>query len=216
MKLGLLGGTFNPLHSAHLRLAEEMREALGLERVLFVVAGDPPLKRGGVAEAKHRLAMVELAIGANPAFEVSDLELRRAGPSYTIDTLRELRARQPGASLWFLCGADALRELESWREPAQLFELASFGVATRPGEPHQLRTLLPASLAGPFREGAHGLVHSSGNELRTIALTPLAISASDVRSRLANGRSVRYLVPDEVIAYIEKHRLYRVEASEDE
>ena len=209
MNVGVLGGTFNPIHIAHLRLAEEMREALSLERVLLVPAGDPPLKRSGIAKAEHRLEMALRATASNPALEVCDLEIRRAGPSYSVDTLAELHARMPKAQLWFLVGADTLRDLEAWREPSRLFALAHFAVATRPGHEQPLRELLPASLARAFRDGPRGLVHESGNELRQIPFTPLAISASDVRGRVARGASIRYLVPDEVIEYIGKHHLYR-------
>lgn len=209
MNVGVLGGTFNPIHIAHLRLAEEMREALSLERVLLVPAGDPPLKRSGIAPANHRLEMAKRAAATNPALEVCDLEIRRSGPSYTVDTLAELRERMSGAALWFLVGADTLRELEAWREPARLFELAHFAVATRPGHDRPLRELLPGSLARAFRDGPRGLVHASGNELRSIPFTPLSISASEVRRRVACGASIRYLVPDEVIEYIGKHHLYR-------
>ncbi|MEX2204858.1 MAG: nicotinate-nucleotide adenylyltransferase [Myxococcota bacterium] len=209
MNVGVLGGTFNPIHIAHLRLAEEMREALSLERVLLVPAGDPPLKRCDIAAASHRLEMVKRAAASNPALEVCELELRRPGPSYSVDTLAELRASRPGDRLWFLVGADTLRDLEAWREPARLFTLAHFAVATRPGHALPLRELLPASLSAAFRDGPRGLVHESGNELRTIPFTPLAISASDVRRRVASGASIRYLVPDEVIEYIGKHHLYR-------
>ena len=209
MNVGVLGGTFNPIHIAHLRLAEEMREALSLERVLLVPAGDPPLKRSGIAAANHRLEMVKRASASNPALEVCDLELRRAGPSYSVDTLSELRSSRPDQALWFLVGADTLGDLESWREPARLFTLAHFAVATRPGHAKPLRELLPAGLARAFRDGPRGLVHESGNELRAIPFTALAISASDVRRRVACGASIRYLVPDEVIEYIGKHHLYR-------
>ncbi len=209
MNVGVLGGTFNPIHLAHLRLAEEMREALSLERVLLVPAGDPPLKRLGIAPAVHRLEMARRASASNPALEVCDLEVRRAGPSYSVDTLAELRARNPSDALWFLLGADTLRDLEAWREPSLLFSLAHFAVATRPGHDRALRELLPAPLARAFRDGPRGLVHASGNELRALPFTPLAISASDVRRRVACGVSIRYLVPDEVIEYIGKHHLYR-------
>jgi len=209
VNVGVLGGTFNPIHIAHLRLAEEMREALSLERVLLVPAGDPPLKRSGIAAANHRLEMVKRASASNPALEVCDLELRRAGPSYSVDTLSELRARRPDQQLFFLVGADTLRDLESWREPARLFTLAHFAVATRPVHAQPLRELLPAGLARAFRDGPRGLVHESGYELRAIPFTALAISASDVRRRVACGASIRYLVPDEVIEYIGKHHLYR-------
>jgi nicotinate-nucleotide adenylyltransferase len=209
VNVGVLGGTFNPIHLAHLRLAEEMREALALSRVILVPAGDPPLKRAGVAPAELRLDMVRRAAASNPSLEVSDLEVRRSGPSYTVDTLAELGRRIPGARLWFLVGADTLRDLESWQEPARLFELASFAVATRPGQPADLRALLPAALARPFLEGPDGLVHPSGHEIRSIPFTPLAISASDIRRRVARGASLRYLVPDEVIELITKHHLYQ-------
>lgn len=213
MKLGVLGGTFNPVHNAHLRLAEELRETLELERVLLVPAGDPPLKRRGVAPAHHRLEMLRRAVASNALLEVDELELRRRGPSYTVDTLAELSARWPGAELWFLVGADTLGELESWREPERLFALASFAVATRPGYARGLRQLLPPRLGAAFRDGASGLgyeslVHASGHELRAVPFTPLEISARDVRARCARGASIRYLVPDEVREYIAKHHLY--------
>lgn len=216
MKLGVLGGTFNPIHLAHLRLAEELRETLELDRVLLIPAGEPALKHSGLAPAAHRLEMVRRASASNPALEVDDLELRRAGPSYTVDTLRALRERSPSAQLWFLVGADTLPELAAWREPERLFELANFAVATRPGYAARLRELLPRALAAPFRDGPSGLVHTSGNELRAVAFTPLEISASDIRRRAARGGSIRYLVPDEVREYIAKHHLYQDEPKERE
>ncbi|MFI5314749.1 MAG: nicotinate-nucleotide adenylyltransferase [Myxococcota bacterium] len=216
MKLGVLGGTFNPIHFAHLRLAEELRETLGLDRVLLVPAGEPALKHAGLAAAAHRLEMARRASASNPALEVDDLEFHRAGPSYTVDTLRALRARNPSADLWFLVGADTLPELESWREPARLFELANFAVATRPGYSARLRELLPRALSAAFRDAAKGLVHASGNELRAVPFTPLEISASDIRRRTARGESIRYLVPDEVREYIAKHHLYQEETDERE
>ena len=209
MNIGILGGTFNPIHLAHLRLAEEMREALALERVLLVPAGDPPLKTRDIASADHRLELARLASASNPALEVCDLEVRRTGPSYSVDTVARLRVLMPSAELWFIVGADTLRDLEAWREPERLFSLAHFAVATRLGHPGSLRDLLPASLARAFRDGPRGLLHVSGNELRQIPFTPLAISASDIRRRIARGASIRYLVPDEVIEYIRKQHLYQ-------
>ena len=210
MTLGVLGGTFNPIHCAHLRLAEEMREALGLERVLFVPAAQPPLKASGVAPAVDRLEMTRLAVAGNPAFETAELEIERTGPSYTTDTLRELRLRQPGERLWFILGSDAMADLGQWHDAAALFELASFAVAERPGsEGRSARELLPTALARSFEDGAGGLLHPSGNELRVVPSTPMAVSASDIRRRVARGSSIRYLVPDAVACYIEKHDLYR-------
>ncbi len=206
---GILGGTFNPLHNAHLRLAEVAREALDLAVVLFVPAGDPPLKRAGIAPATDRLEMVRSATASNGNFEVSDLEVRREGPSYTADTLRELSRRFPGDPLWFILGSDAMAGIDRWAEPAALFGLANFAVVERTGWNGSPRELLPASLATAFRDGPHGLTHDSGNELRTLEFAPLGISASDIRERVARRASIRYLVTDEVIDYIEKHQLYR-------
>jgi nicotinate-nucleotide adenylyltransferase len=216
VKLGVLGGTFNPIHLAHLRLCEELRETLGLSRVLLVPAGEPAIKRADVAPAAQRLEMVRRAAASNAALEVDDLELRRTGPSYTVDTLAALRAKHPGAELWFLVGADTLPELESWHEPARLFELANFAVATRPGYAARLRDLLPSALAAPFRETATGLVHTSGNELRALRFTALEISGTEIRRRVGRGESIRYLVPDEVREYIAKHRLYSPHTQERE
>ncbi len=208
MSLGVLGGTFNPIHYAHLRLAETARESLGLSRVLFVPAARPALKQRDVAPAPDRLEMVRLATASNPAFEVLDLELARAGTSYTIDTLRELRERYPGERLWFIVGGDALRELDQWREPEALFALASFAVAARAGGPEAPEALLPQSLAPQFSRGPEGLRHDAGGELRALSFPALEISASDIRRRIARGASIRYLVPDAVADYIAKHELY--------
>ena len=212
MNLGVFGGTFDPVHQAHLRLAEEMRECLGLTQVLLVPAARSPLKPESTASPTQRLEMLELATATHPAFAVLDLELSRAGPSYTVDTLRAIGARHRGARLWFLLGSDAVRELDRWREPEALFELASLAIAPRPGSAGaHPRELLPATLAAGFRDGPDGLVHTSGHEIRVIPFAPLGISASDIRRRVARGASIRYLVPDLVVDYIRKHRLYEPE-----
>jgi nicotinate-nucleotide adenylyltransferase len=209
---GILGGTFNPVHVAHLRLAEAAREALGLARVCFVPACVPPLKTEGLASAEDRLEMVRLATASNAGFEVLDLELRRAGPSYSVDTLEALRSQYPRDSFWFLIGSDALRELELWQRPDELLKLTSLGVICRPGSEAPLEELLPSRFRAQFHAGARGLEHDSGNELRTIPFPALEISASEIRQRRASGHSIRYLVPDAVLDYIEKHGLYREEA----
>jgi len=207
--LGILGGTFNPVHLAHLRLAEVARETLDLDAVCFIPAAQPPLKPAGVAPAAARLEMVALATASNPNFQVLDLELERSGPSYTVDTLEALRALAPERPLWFLLGSDALVDLESWHRPERLFELAHFGVAARDGDERPLDELLPRRLAAAFDRGPHGLVHrATGHEIRKFPFSALAISASDIRARVASGRSIRYLVPEGVIEYINKHGLY--------
>jgi nicotinate-nucleotide adenylyltransferase len=209
VRLGVFGGTFNPIHLAHLRLAEEAREALELDRVLFVPAGDPPLKAEQLAPARDRMAMVRLATAPHPAFEASELEIGRAGKSYTADTLEEIARERPDASLWFLLGADALADFERWHAPERIFAAASLGVAPRPDQaPGELTFVLPPRLRPLFRPGPRGLEHASGHEIRWIPLAPLAIAASDLRRRLARGASIRYLVPDPVLEYLAKHHLY--------
>jgi len=205
---GILGGTFNPIHCAHLRLAEVAREALGLARIAFIPASQPPLKHRDVAPASDRLAMVERAIANNPAFEVLRLELERQGPSYSVDTLRELRRSRGAERFWFILGSDALRELHLWHEPAAFLELTSIAVAARPGSEAPLEELLPESLRGQFRRGEQGLVHDSGQEIRQIPFAPLEVSASEIRRLHSRNRSIRYLVPDPVLDYIEKRGLY--------
>ncbi len=187
--IGILGGTFDPIHLAHLRSAEEAREALALERVLFVPAAEPPWKRGRAAPFADRLEMVRLALAPNPAFEACEIEGERPGPSYTVDTLRELARRLPGRRLWFILGADAFAEIGSWHRASELYGLAGFCVVARPG----------FEVAAP----------APGCEVRVLRGTLLEISASDVRARAARRASLRYLVPDAVIDYIDKHHLYR-------
>ena len=210
MSLGILGGTFNPIHRAHLRLGEVARIELGLARVLFVVAGDPPLKRSQVAPAHHRLAMVALALAHQAHFEVSDLELRRAGRSYTVDTLSALRRQHPGEALWFLLGADSLAQLDEWYAPERLFELASFAVVQRPGTAAGLEVLVPRRLAEGFEPETDACWrHRSGHELRVLPFDPLDVSATEVRRRVMRGRPIDDLVPQEVAAYIAEHQLYQ-------
>lgn len=208
MNLGVFGGTFNPVHVAHLRVAEEVREALGLERILWIPSADPPHKRSELAPAPHRLEMVRIATASNPTFEVLDLELAREGRSYTVDTLSDLHRRFPDRRLWFLIGADALDEIQSWHDPERLFALASFAVFDRPGSGRAPLEQRLGPLGARFRRGALGLEHPCGTELREVAVSQLEVSASDLRRRIARGASVRYLIPDAVLDYIRKHRLY--------
>jgi nicotinate-nucleotide adenylyltransferase len=204
LRVGILGGTFDPVHYGHLVIAEQVREALALDRVLFVPAARPPHKLDEpVTPAADRSAMVALAIAGNPAFAMSDIELRRDGPSYTVDTLRELTdeaARQGVArDLYFILSVEALADITTWHEAARLFELARMAVVPRPGAPLPDAAGLEAMLPG----GAPW-----ASRVECIDTVPLAHSASDVRERAASGRSIRYLVPPAVEAYIREHRLY--------
>lgn len=200
--VGVLGGTFDPIHVGHLSIAEEAREALGLERVLVIPAADPPHKPDhAVTEARHRVAMAERAVAGNPAFEVSRIELDRAGPSYSVDTLAELLAA--GATdLWFIMSAEALAELPGWHRPDRILELCRLAVLPRAGSP-------PLDIAWVR-------ARFPGREDRVVFLPGplLPISGSVVRSRVAAGRSIRYLVPDPVARYIADHALYRQPAPE--
>ena len=199
--LGILGGTFDPIHHGHLAIAEEAREALGLERILFVPTRSPVHKPGRpVGAAEDRLAMVGLAIADNPTFAVSRIEVDRDGPSYTVDTLERLdaEAREDGREpdLTFILSAEAYADLPTWHRPERILELCRMAVVPRPGagrpDPPTMERLVP---------GAAG---------RTIVIDGplLGVSGSAVRSRIAAGRSIRYLVPAAVIAYIGDHALY--------
>ncbi len=212
MRLGILGGTFDPIHVAHLRVAEEVREARALDRVLFVPSADPPHKQH-FAAARDRLEMVERAIRSHSNFEAEPMEFARPGPSYTADTLAELADRHAEAELWFIVGTDQVRVLDTWSRPDQVLERANLAVVQRPGEKWApLGELLPASLRGSFTAEDDATVerlrHASGSELRRVPITPLEVSSSELRAKIARGESVRYLIPDSVREWIEARGLY--------
>jgi nicotinate-nucleotide adenylyltransferase len=211
-RLGVFGGTFDPIHLAHLRCAEEAREQLALDRVLFIPSASPPHKGGrAVAPARDRLAMVRGAVAGNPGFAVSSMELERPGRSYTVDTLRELRARLPDTRLVLLVGLDAFREIGTWKEYESLFALADVAVLARPRHrSSNLRALLPFAARGWFCYSANRsrLEHRSGNQVIFLDVTALDISATAIRQRAAKGRTIRYLVPPSVERYVSDHRLY--------
>jgi nicotinate-nucleotide adenylyltransferase len=204
-RVGILGGTFDPIHYGHLVIAEQVRQALQLDRVVFVPAPRPPHKLDDeLATAADRAAMVELAIADNPSFAPSDIELGRDGPSYTADTVAELagEAARQGVEreLFFILSAEAFAELQSWHDPARVLESARLAVVSRPGWPLPSRARIEAIVPG-------GAV--SADRVECIETLPLANSSSDVRARVAAGKSIRYLVPPAVEAYIRDHRLYR-------
>jgi len=190
MRLGLFGGSFDPVHLGHLLAASEAADRLNLARVEFVTAARPPHKRP-VAPPEARHEMVVLAVGKDERFYPSRLELDRPGTSYTVDTLREARKRWPEAELYFITGADAYRELATWKEPEEMFRLAKMVAVTRPG--YDLSRLDPF-----FRE-----------RVLVLEIPGYEVSSSEVRRRVAEGRTIRYLVPFEVEVYIARHGLYR-------
>jgi nicotinate-nucleotide adenylyltransferase len=200
-RIGVMGGTFDPIHHGHLVTAEEARWQFGLDRVVFVPTGQPWQKPVGVSPAEDRYQMTVIATASNPTFTVSRLEIDYQGPTYTVDTLRRLRAEQPeGTRLLFITGADAVLQILTWKEPGQVLALAEFIAATRPGfDLDSLVSQVP---------GAAGRVHR-------MEIPALAISGSDLRDRVARGAPIRYLVPDGVARYIHEHGLYRPSAGSD-
>ena len=208
--LGLLGGTFDPIHYGHLRLAEEMGEALGLAQVRLVPAGLPPHRSAPATAASQRLQMVRLAVAGNPRLVVDDREIRKTGPSYTTETLAEIRAEVgPDAPLWLFMGADAFLGLATWHDWQRLFEFAHIAIAHRPG----YRLIQSDALTDSLRsEVEHRLVDTPpatpAGSLWRFTITPLDISATAVRERLRRGQSIRYLVPEAVRTYIEEQKLY--------
>jgi nicotinate-nucleotide adenylyltransferase len=209
-RTALFGGSFNPIHFGHLLLAEEVRERLALDRVLFMPAGVPPHKPAGdLAPAADRYAMVRLAIADNPAFEVSDLELRRSGPSYTVDTLEALGERP--ADLFLVIGSETFLDLLSWREPRRIAALCRLVVVPRAGSCFDPNS---AAARKVVREiGADGIVRAADGDVPArgvlvVHATSLPLSASEIRARAAAGRSLAYRVPPAVADYIARRRLY--------
>jgi len=210
VSLGVFGGTFNPIHIAHLRIAEATRKYLQLERIFFVPAADPPHKTAELANAKQRIEMLQSALAHHSEFILLTLEFDRPGPSYTVDTLRELRGRHAGEALWFVMGSDSFREIDTWREAEAIFELANLAVVGRheAGDP-VVAKLLPPRFHPLFERTEQGLTHRSGHEIRRIPFRPMDISSSDIRRRVARGASIHSLVPEGAIEIIRKQGLYQ-------
>jgi len=191
VRLGVMGGTFDPIHHGHLVAASEVASEFGLDEVVFVPTGRPWQKaEREVSPAEHRYLMTVIATASNPRFTVSRVDIERGGTTYTIDTLRDLREQRPDAELFFITGADALAQILSWKDVDELWELAHFVGVTRPG--HELS--------------------GTGLPVDGVSLTEvpaMAISSTDCRERVASGAPVWYLVPDGVVQYIAKYRLYR-------
>jgi nicotinate-nucleotide adenylyltransferase len=189
MKTGIIGGTFNPIHLGHLILAEEIRESAGLDRIIFIPVFRPPHKDcRDVISPAHRLTMLKLAVRGNAKFSVSDLELRRKGVSYTIDTLLALRKKYPGDKFFLIIGSDLLEGLSGWKNFSGLKKVAGFIVARRPGYPDS------------------GIPPKGAISVKTRAID---ISAFDIRARIKKGLQVRYFLPQAVCAYITREKLYK-------
>ncbi len=214
-KIGIMGGTFNPIHYGHLRAAEEARELLGLETVLFIPSGNPPLKVADLASAKDRYEITRLAIETNPFFRISDLECRGTGKSYTVETLTSLMETHPGIEFYFILGIDSFLELPLWHRPERLMELTNLAVVSRPGltfsrlaqrvaaDPKVLSSLDALELV------LHETEVPGGKRVFLLNVTPMDISATIIR-RLARGKlSIKYLLPENVESYIISNKLYQ-------
>jgi nicotinate-nucleotide adenylyltransferase len=193
-RLGVMGGTFDPIHYGHLVTAEEALVQFTLDEVVFVPTGQPWMKEGrDVSPAEDRYLMTVIATASNPRFRVSRIEVDREGPTYTVDTLRALSSENPDAELYFITGADAMFEIFEWKDPGEVLSIAHFIAATRPG--YDLRRFETAATRHP--------------DVSVMNIPALAISSTDVRERVHDGRPIRYLVPEGVKSYVEKAELYR-------
>ena len=188
-RVGIMGGTFDPIHHGHLVAASEVAQSYGLDEVVFVPTGEPTYK-SVVTPAEHRYLMTVIATASNPRFTVSRVDIDRGKPTFTIDTLRDIRRERPDAELFFITGADAIAQILSWRDVEELWELAHFVAVSRPG--HDL------SVSGLPEQ-----------DVSLLEVPALAISSTDCRDRVRRGFPVWYLVPDGVVQYISKHHLYR-------
>jgi nicotinate-nucleotide adenylyltransferase len=215
MKIGVFGGTFNPVHFGHLRVAEEVREQLGFEKILFIPSSNPPLKSASLAPGRDRYEMTRLAVAGNPFFEISDIECRRPGKSYTVETVAALMKQYPDTDLSLIVGIDSFLDIPAWYQPQRLMELAGFVVISRPGFLFSSLSALVTAERGVLSElDAHQrefatTAMKNGREVFLMNVTPFHVSATSVRTRVQCGRSVKYLLPDAVESYIISHHLYR-------
>lgn len=188
-RIGIMGGTFDPIHHGHLVAASEVQMSFNLDEVIFVPTGQPADKPE-VSTSEHRYLMTVIATASNPKFRVSRVDIDRPGPTYTIDTLRDIRALYPDADLFFITGADAVAQMLSWKNADQLWDFAHFVAVTRPGHDLSVQGIPPEVVS-------------------VLEVPALAISSTDCRARVSKNHPVWYLVPDGVVQYIAKHRLYR-------
>ena len=213
MTIAIMGGTFNPVHYGHLRVAEEVRGLLNVDKVIFIPAFNPPHKDDhSFISSEHRIKMVSLAIEDNPAFEVSDREIRRGGASYSVETLREMADEERGEEFHFIVGADSFNEITTWHEFEEIFMLANIIVVPRPGyRVKRVEEALPVAEASKFwyDETRDLYPNDYGRFVKFMETTPMGISSSRIRELVKRGDSVKYLIPPSVEGYIKKERLYR-------
>ena len=216
MKIGIFGGTFNPIHYGHLRSAEEVRTMFGLDRIFFIPSGNPPLKRKDLAEAKHRYKMVRMAARGNPYFDVLDIECIRPGKSYTVNTLELLLRKYADVDFYLMLGIDSFLDIPNWREPEKIMSLTNFIVLSRPG--NNFEDLLGSPYLDIKKSGLSGLnrggrescstVLPNSNKVFLAKVTPIGISSTDIRKYVKKGFSIKYMLPENVESYIISKSLY--------
>ena len=217
MKVGIFGGTFNPIHYGHLRAAEEVRDRIGLAKVLFIPSGNPPLKTKDIASARHRFAMANLAVKKNSLFALSDIESRLLGKSFTVKTIVTLQKENPRMEFALILGIDAFLDIPNWWRPERLIALTNFIIISRPGSrfadlkasPYlkiNRQTLLKLDRKETEQYRA---TLKSGNKAVLLNITPIGISSTEIRNLVKQGKSLKYLLPAEVQSYIITNELYR-------
>jgi len=217
-KLGIYGGTFNPVHYGHLRTAEEVRDKLSLDRILFVPAGKTPFEKPEMVKAVHRYKMVKAAIADNPHFQISAIEVKARGKSFSVDTIGKLSVKYRGSELFFILGIDAFPDLPYWKQPDRLVDLAHFVVISRPGHTFAGLASSPYLRGVPLKtlremdSGTRDIFPFNISERRKgflCRVTSLDISASGIRNLIISGRNAKYLLPDSVESYIISKKLYK-------
>jgi nicotinate-nucleotide adenylyltransferase len=219
-RVGIFGGTFNPIHYGHLRAAEEVRNKLGLDRILFIPAGTPPLKRADIAGSGHRLEMTEAAVSGNRFFEVSDIEIRLSGKSYTLRTIQTLKSIAAGTEYSLILGVDAFLDLPNWWHPEELLSGTDFIIISRPGVPFSDMRRSPyidvdkktLKMLDTAEREICEVDLKSGRKAVLLGITPIGIASTGIRELVRQGRSIKYLLPPKVQSYIIKNKLYVVKS----
>lgn len=207
MKLGIFGGTFNPIHFGHLRAAEEVREKVNLDKVIFIPSGNPPLKSQDLIDAFHRYSMTRLATASNVNFVVSDIEINQTEKSYTVNTIQRLYEIYSGDELFFILGIDAFLDIPNWWQPELLMSMLDFIIVTRPG--FDLSDITKSPYIEKSKEQSALYTLTSGKKALLINITPLDISSTNIRRLLKRGLSIKYLLPEAVEKYLHDYNLYR-------
>lgn len=218
MKIGIFGGTFNPIHIGHLRAAEEVRERLGLTKIIFVPAKTPPLKKAEIIEPSHRYKMMELALSGNNFFELSDIEYKREGKSFTVDTLEEIRCIYDKADLYFILGIETFLDIPHWREPDKIIRLIDFIIISRPpfrfvelaSSPYLEvpRKVLERLDKGEIESYTTKLRKDKNRKIIAIKISLIEVSGTAIRRLIRKGKSIKYMLPETVESYIISNKLY--------